>query len=145
MTSIAIRPYQSTDLGAITELMDDLGYPTKLEDMQKRMRKIESLSDYYTFVAELEGQVAGMIGVRDVYYYEGDGLVTHISLLVVKTDYQGQGIGRELLRFAEERAKQNGSSSLYLTSGMKPERLRAHAFYERNGFAKNGYRFVKPL
>jgi GNAT superfamily N-acetyltransferase len=145
MTQILIRPYQSIDLIAITELMSDLGYPTTTEDMQKRMEKIESLSDYHTFVAEREGQVAGMIGTRDVYYYEGDGLVTQISLLVVKSELQGHGIGRALLRFVEEWAKQNGASSLYLTSGMKPERLRAHAFYQQAGFVTNGYRFVKPL
>ncbi len=145
MTTITIRPYRSTDSEALTLLMDDLGYPTKTEDMRKRMQKIESLTDYHTFVAELEGIVAGMIGIREVYYYEGDGLVTQISLLVVKSDCQGQGLGRALIRFVERWAKQHGSSSLYLTSGMKPERVRAHAFYERNGFAKNGYRFVKSL
>lgn len=145
MTPTTVRPYQSTDLEAIRELMDVLGYPTNIEDMETRMKKIESLPDYYTFVAEQEGIVVGMIGIRDVYYYEGDGLVTQISLLVVRQERQGRGIGRALIRFAEEWAKQNGSNSLYLTSGMKPERLRAHDFYERNGFAKNGYRFVKSI
>ncbi|MNW33686.1 hypothetical protein D3C74_106520 [compost metagenome] len=38
------------------------------------MKAIEENASYYTFVATLEEQVIGMIGVRLVYYYEADGL-----------------------------------------------------------------------
>jgi hypothetical protein len=34
---------------------------------------------------------------------------------------------------------------VFLTSGSKPERLAAHALYEKLGFLKTGLRFVKSL
>jgi len=34
---------------------------------------------------------------------------------------------------------------LHLTSGIRPERERAHAFYQKRGFQVTGYRFVKKL
>lgn len=142
---ILIREYHSNDLEALTELMADLGYPTDIKSMEIRMKSIESHSDYFTFVATLEDQVVGMIGVRFVHYYEEDGATTQISTLVTKENYQCQGIGKELVRFVESWAKEKGSNSLCLTSGIKPERMQAHEFYKRMGFHINGYRFVKKF
>jgi len=140
-----IRPYAHGDLEAVTVLMEDLGYPTSMDNMLQRMSRIESIPEYATFVAEQDGQVVGMIGVRQVYYYEGNGHVTQIALLVVTKEHQGQGIGSGLLSFVESWAKERGSASLYLTSGNKPERLEAHALYRRAGYESNGYRFVKSI
>jgi hypothetical protein len=61
---INIRQYSSSDLKDLTELMSDLGYPSSLEDMKKRMDFIESNPYYYTFVATMHDKVVGMIGVR---------------------------------------------------------------------------------
>ncbi|MHA0858505.1 GNAT family N-acetyltransferase, partial [Paenibacillus sp. CMAA1364] len=142
---ISIREYNSSDLESLTELMTDLGYPTDINSMKIRMKSIEANSLYYTFVASLEDQVVGMIGARLVYYYEGDGVTTQVSALVTRGKYQGQGIGKELIRFIESWSKEKGSKSLFLTSGIKPERMEAHEFYKKMGFDINGYRFVKKF
>jgi GNAT superfamily N-acetyltransferase len=113
--------------------------------MRKRMKNIEKISLYHTFVALKDNQIVGMIGCRDVFYYEGDGFVTQISLLVTKKEYQGLGIGRVLVSFVEDWARKKGSNGLFLTSGIKPEREKAHKFYKDIGFEANGYRFVKNL
>jgi GNAT superfamily N-acetyltransferase len=142
---LSIREYKSTDVEALAELMSDLGYPTSLENMKIRMEFIESNSLYFTFVAVIEEQVVGMIGVRLVYYYEGDGILAQISALVTRKQHQGKGIGKSLIQFVEDWAKGKGSVHLYLTSGIKPERLKAHEFYKKMGFDITGYRFVKAL
>ena len=49
------------------------------------------------------------------------------------------------IRYAEEWALKHKSNVLFLTSGMKPERIRAHQFYKNRGFEITGYRFVKKL
>ncbi|KRE40011.1 hypothetical protein ASG81_19015 [Paenibacillus sp. Soil522] len=145
MDMIVIRPYQAEDLIAMTALMLDLGYPTTAEQMRSRMGIIETLPGSYTYLAALEGKVVGMIGIRQIYSYEEDGFVTQISLLVTKKEYEFQGIGTSLVRFAEAWALERHSGMLYLTSGMKPERIRAHKFYKSLGFETTGYRFVKKL
>jgi GNAT superfamily N-acetyltransferase len=140
-----IRPYRPSDLEAMTELMADLGYPTTMENMAVRMAAMEANPDYFTFVLEAAGQVAAMIGVRQMYFYEGDGLTTCISALVTRSSEQGKGHGKQLIRFIEGWAREMGSGSLNLTSGIKPEREVAHAFYKKMGFEITGYRFVKQL
>jgi GNAT superfamily N-acetyltransferase len=143
--TIHIRPYQSADLEAVAELMSDLGYPTSIERMQHRMEQIESVPSYGTFVAVVDNQVVGMAGVRQSYTYEEDGFATQISTIVVKEQFQGQGVGKALVRFVEEWAMARNSNCVYLTSGIKPERKKAHRFYEAMGLSVTGYRFVKRL
>ncbi|GGD81122.1 GNAT family N-acetyltransferase [Paenibacillus nasutitermitis] len=142
---IIVRPFQQDDVRDLTELMSDLGYPTAVDKMLNRMKTINEIQLYATFVAVMDGTVAGMIGARDVYYYEEDGFATQISLLVTKSEYQGRGIATKLIQYVEERAIKNGANCLQLTSGIKPERERAHQFYKARGFKVTGYRFVKKL
>lgn len=142
---IAIRAYHSNDVEAVTDLMADLGYPTDIQSMQNRMDAMELNPSYFTFVATKEEMVVGMIGVRLVHYYEGDGVAAQISALVTSNQYRGQGVGKELIRFVENWTKEKGLNSLHLTSGIKPERMAAHDFYKKMGFSINGYRFVKKL
>lgn len=142
---ITIRPFESADIEAMTELMSDLGYPTPVDQMRKRMELIEATPMYFTFVAEIEGKVVGMMGIRQSYNYEEDGCATQISLLVTKLEYQGHGVGTAFIKFIEEWAIERNSESIYLTSGIKPERVKAHEFYQSLGFDINGYRFVKKL
>lgn len=141
----SVREYFSTDIEALTGLMGDLGYPSSIDQMKQRMEAIQSNTDYFTFVACVEDQVVGMIGVRLVHYYEADGVAAQISALVARHDYQGKGIGKQLIAYVEKWALEQGCSSLYLTSGLKPERMQAHEFYKKLGFQITGYRFVKPL
>ncbi|MDQ0116275.1 GNAT family N-acetyltransferase [Paenibacillus harenae] len=142
---ILIRGYRPEDMEAMAALMLDLGYPTNAEQMKARLERLGEVNENETLVATIEDKVVGMIGFRKMYYYEADGFVVHINVLVTKNEYQGQGVGKQLIAYTEQRAKEQGANSLYLTSGMKPERERAHAFYRNLGFQTTGYRFVKPL
>ncbi|MGF7050713.1 GNAT superfamily N-acetyltransferase [Paenibacillus sp. DS2015] len=140
---IQIRQYRSSDVKELASLMGDLGYPTSSDDMNRRMDKIDSIPCYKTFVAVINNKVVGMIGLNIIMSYESDDVVTHILALVTKTDFQGRGIGRDLMKFVEDWALSNGSHTLYLTSGIKDERKRAHEFYKQLGFEITGYRFIK--
>ncbi|MDQ0059829.1 GNAT family N-acetyltransferase [Paenibacillus harenae] len=142
---ILIRGYRPEDMEAMAALMLDLGYPTNAEQMKARLERLGEANENETLVATIEDKVVGMIGFRKMYYYEADGFVVHINVLVTKNEYQGQGVGKQLIAYTEQRAKEQGANALYLTSGMKPERERAHAFYRNLGFQTTGYRFVKPL
>ncbi|PWV94529.1 ribosomal protein S18 acetylase RimI-like enzyme [Paenibacillus cellulosilyticus] len=138
-----VRAYEPADLAAVADLMEDLGYPTTVDEMQRRMDVIASNPFYHTFVAEQDGQVVGMIGIRISTNYEVDDVVTYISALVVKKELQGQGIGKQLIHYVEDWSIRNGSNILYLTSGIKEERKAAHEMYKKLGFEITGYRFVK--
>jgi len=142
---LQFREFMPSDIEAVVDLMADLGYPTSLEHMERRMSYFTSNPDCFTFVAVLSEKVVGMIGVKLIRSYESDALITHISTLVVKNEYRGQGFGKKLLHFIEEWSVHYGCHVLYLTSGIKEERKPAHELYKKVGFEITGYRFIKRL
>ncbi|QOR67923.1 GNAT family N-acetyltransferase [Cytobacillus suaedae] len=142
---IKIRHYTESDLEALTGLMTDLGYPATLEEMSKRMGLINSNPNYFTFVATLDERVVGMMGITLHITYTNDNLKTQITSLVTKKEYQGQGIGKELIKYAEVWSNSKGSDFMYLTSGISEKRVSAHEFYKHLGFEITGYRFVKQI
>lgn len=60
--------------------------------------------------------------------------------VVVAAHRQGQGIGRQMMVHAMERAREAGCYKLALSSNAR--RAGAHAFYESLGFAQHGLSFV---
>jgi GNAT superfamily N-acetyltransferase len=142
---LVIREFSFSDIDAITELMKDLGHSTSKEQMRTRLEKISYYPMYCTFVAELEGKVVGIVGLRQLYSYEGDNPVVQISALVTKAEYRGLGIGKELIKQAETWAKKNGANEIVLTSGNRPEREEAHKFYKHLGYNVSGFRFSKRI
>jgi GNAT superfamily N-acetyltransferase len=54
------------------------------------------------------------------------------------------GIGRALMNFAENLAKEKGCIGTWLVTDLDREE-EAHKFYKELGYRVNGYRFVKPF
>lgn len=85
----------------------------------------EAIDKYDFFVAEEDGRVVG--------FGELGPEAGEIQGLYVSPDVKGRGVGRELMRTLEERARAHGLKSLSLTSS-----LNAVPFYERAGFRAVG-------
>ncbi|WP_226529576.1 dienelactone hydrolase family protein [Metabacillus niabensis] len=50
------------DITDLASLMEQLGYPTSIEQMNIRFNQIEKTSNHYTFRAENDDKVVGIIG-----------------------------------------------------------------------------------
>ena len=88
------------------------------------------IKNYPTWVVESEGSILGGL----VMVFESD----HASLanIAVNPKFQGQGIGGELIRFAESKARENNYSELRLTTHVLLEeniRLYRHLGWEETG------------
>lgn len=142
---INIRELNNNDISGLIDLMSDLGYSSTYESLIKRFDNISKDRTYHNYVALMDDQIVGLIGFRETYLYEEDGLMVQIMVLVTKTELQGQGIGRVLVSFVEKWSKDNGCKIISLTSGNRPERKKSHEFYEHLGFEINGFRFIKKL
>lgn len=142
---LTVREFTLQDVEAAAELMAHLGYPASAGSMIRRMERICSDPGYRTWVAEYQGRVVGLVGVRRVILYESDHIAVQIAALVTDPRYRGRGIGRALLGQAETWAEQAGAAQIYLTSGNRPERREAHRFYKRAGYEITGFRFSKSL
>src|SRR3712207_5336435 len=96
-----IRSAQSADVETLANLMTELGYPTSSEQMRGRFEAISDDSSYGTLVAEREGEVLAMVGLRFERSYGSDDTCARIRALVVAPEHRGKGVGRALISGAE--------------------------------------------
>jgi GNAT superfamily N-acetyltransferase len=140
---LAIRAAELGDADALAALMTELGYKTRSSEMRMRMESILVDPRYRTFVAVKQGRVCGMIGTFCRYSYEYNDPSGRIIALVVASDSRGHGIGRQLIVRAENDFAQRDIRRVAVNTRF--ERKEAHEFYERLGYTRNGFRFVKNL
>lgn len=131
------------DAEPIGELITELGYPTTSEAMRSRLAPILADPLYATFVAETDGNVVGVGGAVLSWYYEKDGLYCRLAALSVSPMVRGLGIGGQLVQAIEDWAVAQGAREMFVNSSL--HRVDAHRFYERWGYSRTGFRFVKPL
>ncbi|GAB3717288.1 GNAT family N-acetyltransferase [Spirosoma lituiforme] len=84
-------------------------------------------------VVEDDGELVATFQLSFIQYltYQG-GTRAQIEAVRVKSTYRGQGIGREIVQYAIQRAKERGAHVLQLTTDKK--RPEAKRFYESLGF-----------
>jgi ribosomal protein S18 acetylase RimI-like enzyme len=123
--------------------MCELGYETTTPEMRHRLDSILNDAHYRTFVAEIEGQVCGMIGTFAYPGYEHNDLSGRILVLVTSRGARRRGIGRALIAAAERDFVRRGISRIAVNTRLS--RQDAHKFYEALDYKRNGWRFVKEL
>ncbi len=143
MTDISIRPVAEGDLPAVAALVEELGYPTTIDQMRARLDRIARHPDHATLIAVADGRVVGMVGAFLTPSYEQDEPVGRLTAMVVSEPMQGRGIGARLVAAAEDWVRDRGARLMMLNSHSR--RAGAHAFYRRLGYAETGKRFVKTL
>jgi GNAT superfamily N-acetyltransferase len=130
--SIKIRPARPSDAARLAELSGQLGYPTKREEMVRRMRSLKPTVQHAVMVAESpERKVIGWVHANVSPLLEVD-LRAEVNALVVADDERSRGAGALLLGAAEEWARKHGCKNISVRSNVVRER--AHEFYVRNGY-----------
>ncbi len=128
-----IRTPRESDYARIADLAEQLSYPSTPQEIARRLDGMKNSVDQAVFVAELKGgEIAGWIAVFVYRTLEADPRA-EISGLVVDERFRSQRIGERLLVRAEEWARERGCGTIGLRSNVVRER--AHAFYERHGYA----------
>lgn len=143
VVELTVRAPEAGDMEALADLMTQLGYETRTSEMQMRMETIMANKQYATFVAVSEGKVCGMIGTRISYSYEHNNPGAAILALIVSENMRGRGVGEALVAAAENDLAQKNIRRLAVYTHFR--RTRAHEFYEKMGYEKNGFRLVKEL
>lgn len=142
---IVIEEAALQDTQSIGNLIrNELGY-TNLDfnKLTNRFQRMKQNQDYFILVAKDADAVVGFIGICKGIAFELDGEYIRIIALAVNTDYQHNGIGAQLIRYAEGYAIEQGIHYILVNSGL--QRMDAHRFYEKNGYTKKGYSFKKEI
>jgi GNAT superfamily N-acetyltransferase len=58
--------------------------------------------------------------------------------IVVSTNHRNMGIGKKLMKFVEDIAKQHSPAIIDLTSGLRRAHDGTHEFYKRIGYKNEG-------
>jgi putative acetyltransferase len=130
-TPVVVRDYRPVDVDALMDLFRTAVLQVARRDYTEaqvrawagrmdRARWLERLKARPTFVAEVDGRIAGFSDL------EPDG---HIDMLFVHADHQGRGVATALFNHILARAKEAGLGRLYTEAS-----LTARPFFERHGF-----------
>ena len=145
--NVIIREAGKEDLSGILELYrqpDMDGGALSVDEAETVFEKISSYPFYKIFVAVREIEIVGTIALAILDNLGNKGAPSGlIEDFVVKTQLQGNGIGRQLILYAIDCCRQHHCYKVTLSSGL--ERLNAHYFYESLGLKKYGYTFLTEL
>jgi GNAT superfamily N-acetyltransferase len=142
-SGIHIRKARLKDLPAVLDVYAGaLGDGQSLTEAQAKriFRRMKSYPDYHVYVAVENRQVVGTFAllVMDNLAKRGtpSGIVEDVAVL---PEWQGRGIGKQMMRFAQDVCRKAGCYKMVLSSNTR--RTSAHRFYQSLGFQKHGYSF----
>ena len=138
-----LRSAMIADADDVARLLTELGYPCEIDEAAERIDAIAANDRQALVLARREGAVCGLVALDFMYYLPLGTITCRVTALVVTPTAQGLGIGRQLLKEAERRARSGGAARIELTSGA--QRTEAHAFYQACGYSGSSVRFVKAL
>ena len=119
-----IRPYRPDDESLLFGLArESFGTRTEWSDAET----LTALETDTVFVAELAREPAGYVALRR----QADAFC--VEQLLVSSRHEGEGIGRQLLDYAEGYAISEGAVSLRIV--VEEDNTRARDLYRRRGFA----------
>jgi GNAT superfamily N-acetyltransferase len=142
--SIAVRVLRPGDAESVAVLCSQLGYPTSAADVERRLQSAGDRG-HVVFMAESpDGRAVGWVQVCARTILVSDRHA-EVEGLVVDREWRGKGVGRALMKRAEEWARQEGCGAVSLRSNVVREGARP--FYEDIGYevVKTQWAFRKRL
>ena len=133
------------DLSAVLDLYLKAGIDhdttVALSEAEQWFHTLQRYPNYHLWVAYCGSELVGTFTllIMDNLNHHGcsSGIVEGVA---VAPDYQGKGIGRQMMEKAIALCREAGCYKMALSTNLR--RKEAHAFYESLGFEKHGYSYV---
>ena len=146
--SVEVREAAAGDIQQVLAVYKAAGLATSgqlnIEEAIAVYAKMAQYPNYHVFLAEQDGEVVGTFAllIMDNLANGGvpSGIVEDVAVLPA---FQGQGIGKAMMRFAMERCRSGGCYKMMLSSNQI--RTKAHRFYEALGFTRHGFSYRVDL
>ena len=141
-----IRRAVPSDAAALERLFDAWGHPSPARAIGERLAALEALPRAEVLVAEIDGTVAGFVGVSAVPHLARHGSFARLTGLSVSAGHRRRGVGAALMRAAEDLARGWGCDRMEVTSSRS--RAEAPGFYPALGYEDRSdrqARFVRQL
>lgn len=140
MSNVIFRTARSSDLASIISMLADDKLGANRESLERSQQayeqafsEIDSDPNNFVYVAEDDGAVIGCLQVTFIanLSFEG-GRRALIEAVRVADSHQGQGLGKRLMQYAIDLARERSCKIVQLTSNN--QRQDAIRFYEQLGF-----------
>ena len=143
--SLVIRQADAADLPAVLALYAQLDFNSgnvlSEQAAQQIFAEFARYPSYRLFVATDGSVVVGSYALLVMHNLAHGGTPSAVvEDVVVASDQQGRGIGRQLMTHAKDQARTAACYKLALSSNR--QRHAAHAVYESLGFDQHGLSFV---
>lgn len=147
-SELVIREVCAGDLAELLplyrQLLDCRAEDLSLSRAETIFLRIGNYPDYAIYLASLRERVVGTFALMIMDSLGHMGVpVAILEDVVVSEDCRGSGIGRAMIDFATEAARDKGCSKFFLCTGA--ERQQAHRFYENLGFRQHGFSYYLDL
>lgn len=139
--ALTVREADRDDVQVLCRLVNEMGgHEITPERMEDRLDLVEASPFDSLYVCEEGGTVVGFFGFRVRENIEEVSRYGELSAIAVVPEARGRGVGRFIMKYAEELAEEKACEGTWLVSGLG--RKGAHRFYRELGYEVPGYRFV---
>lgn len=144
MSDIILRPATALDETAVYQLICELEQ-CEFDSVAFAKGYAMNLANphVHNTLATRGHEILGFIGIHLQYHLHHVNWIAEIQELVISPQARGAGVGKALLRWAENIAYELGAEQIELST--RATRHDAHRFYLREGYLHTHFRFVKPL
>ena len=128
---IVVRTAGKEDCAEISNLTNQLGYPSPVEDVCQRMDQILAREGHQVFVAKKNQKIVGYIHLINSIRIGSEPFV-EIVAFIVGAAFRGQGIGSLLITESEKWTTKLGINDIRIRSNVI--RQDAHKLFSKKGF-----------
>jgi ribosomal protein S18 acetylase RimI-like enzyme len=131
------RPISAAEFDTIKAIMRGVEWDEHYVDAHAvAAEKFTKDDEGEVYVATLNDDIIGFMSLK----HQRINFLTYVYGLVVAKAFQGQGLGKALMEFAEQRARARGNRGVFLDT--PDDNTQARTFYKAAGY-QEGYRMPK--
>lgn len=142
MSQRIIKIQSKDDLEKCFPLMKELRPHLLIEEFLSIYHEVHQKDQYEIVVIEKDNQFLALMGYRVMTDFVR-GRHLYIDDLVSTEKIRSKGLGAKLLQHAEQIAQDHNCKTIRLCTGIENER--GVKFYEKNGWTKRAFAYVKKL
>lgn len=129
--SMNVRPARKADCSGITNLTNQLGYPSTLEKICEIMDLVLVHNDHQVYIAEKDNTIVGYIHLIHSMRI-GSSPFIEIAAFIIDESSRSIGVGSSLILETEKWASVLGLKDIRIRSNII--RQEAHNFFQNRGF-----------
>jgi GNAT superfamily N-acetyltransferase len=140
--SISVRNVQKGDLTELSRLNKLFnGTYESPDELNRRITDPNCVE--HPLIAEINGKIIGFAAIRIIPCVFSSSPRGELTELFVEENYRRQGVGKELINYAEAIARDNGVNTMFILTNIS--NLASRSLYNSIGYRENDMILCKEL